>query len=208
MVERVPADFVLEGIYYSAEQAGLLQRDAVSLLDQGRYASACVLGTYCYEEVGRAQILLESWKEVGAAGEIELARIEKLLGDHEAKLARGQLVTVFGIGPEQAKRMKPDDRSGETERILNEMAQAKRKRNADDIIERRQTCLYTDIIRDGSLSWNRPATISAEEARFFVHNKVVNNYAVLYFELQNDRSPVSKPFRRAFPPLPEPCFPK
>ncbi len=93
---NVSARFLLEGGWYALHQCGVLLSDAVLLHDATRYATATGVAMLAREELGKAKILFDLWKDVQVGRRaVTTKQIKSKLDDHEEKQRRAQLSMTF-----------------------------------------------------------------------------------------------------------------
>ena len=169
-------EFLLQGAFYSMEQAGHLLQDAVLLFNRKRYASSLALASYSLEEMGRARIMMGNVFKVHEGGIVTgpaLDREVKFGGAkaHLRKLKRGQrsgsLWQLCGLLTAQAN---PQGSSGplHLRRVSSSVEHSEavtqlKGQVAAEIFEMRMRALYVDRAVDGT-RWYRPFEISRHEA--------------------------------------------
>jgi AbiV family abortive infection protein len=212
--KNLSADELLYGAMYAMEQAGLLLHDAVGLYEGGRYSSAIALAVFAREEIGRAGILQEKWREALTAGPVPADSVIEACYDHVEKLGRGQAGVALRCGPEHAETLKPlfgGDPQSEAWRkaraFVDERVKRKGRRDPQDTHEKRKRALYVEPRETGS-GWNRPCETSKEEARRLLED-VGNDYGVRLGNLQTRDEELAEAASqwKECPKLPDPIWP-
>jgi AbiV family abortive infection protein len=181
----VTKEFLLRGAAYALENSGVLLRDAVTLFDQGSFASAVVMALFGREELGKYRLLRQLYETVAAGGTVPIEELTKKNGplfDHTAKQEQATLSIVRR--PEPGTRldhllreeMRLDLRSPERRKVDEELQQITAKlakalpRQRHDI---RMAKLYVGLSKDGS-TWVRPSEPTADEVRPEVEDAIAN----------------------------------
>jgi len=95
-------------MWFSLEQCGLLLRDAVNLYEGGSDATAVGLAMLAREEMGKARILRDLWRDlVNNDRQVDGDEVRKKLGDHENKQAQSADRTGVEIRARHARSGPP-----------------------------------------------------------------------------------------------------
>ncbi len=180
---------LLQGTLYAIENAGHLLRDAVTLYEQGRFASAVVLAVYCREELGRSEILLDMARNAADSRGVQLQDVRDRCKKHIDKLTHGQAGITLRVTPAQTSRLgplftnqrNPDYTAARAD--LDRAIQAKTRRNPLTTNERRLRALYVDPTDDGR--WHRPSQQPSSDA-FDLLDEVAGDYAMRLDRLRLD----------------------
>ncbi len=188
---KLDATELLHGALFAMEHAGDLLHDAVLLYDQGRYASAVVLGVFCREELGRSGILLEIRKQTRDSGGATRNDVKSRCEDHVTKLRQGQMAVSTRLTADQGRKllalwMTPRSKEyREYRAALNAAIQQKARRDSEAFQQRRVRALYVDPDERGG--WSRPRDESAAYARDLL-DEVGGDYAIALDNLAFDDS--------------------
>jgi len=179
MTQSLSADDLIRGEIYALEQAGNLLRDAVSLYENQRYASAVVLGIYCREELGRSRIYSVMRRQVRSSGPVNSDEVRDRCKDHVEKLRRGQVQVAVRLAPEQRDLMDafadPEHpQHDEARKTMDTLFKKQRGRQPHDTHERRMRGLYVEPTEDG-VGWNRPCLFDRDEASQLLDD-IANDY--------------------------------
>jgi AbiV family abortive infection protein len=185
------ADFLFQGAFCAAAQAGNLLHDAVHLYNLARFSSATVLAVYSREEVGRSRILLGMRKRVLAGGVVRSdAKFHKQFRDHVRKLEAGQFFVDVEL-PDRELREIPAEEIGRPRYHPEDVAfyeetarrvKKARKERAHIFHEQRMNALHVDLSEDSS-SWNQPHKIHPGWVSMLLHYLCVD-----YIQLHRDVS--------------------
>src|SRR5713101_7971274 len=85
------ADVLTKGAIYAMEEAWILLRDAVLLIQNKRYPSSLVLATFCLEQLGRAEIYRENAKRASTGKPVTLGSMGTALTEHLPKLFKARI---------------------------------------------------------------------------------------------------------------------
>ena len=184
---------LLHGAIYALQNAFRLLLDAKLLNKNKRVASAFALATFAREELGRMSILVEQFRRLEPSGLIEIDALKQLCDDHVTKLRRGQLVSTVPKSAAAITEIEQPSRGSSTDpdllkrqfESLQNLAKIKRRRDPNDVHERRLRALYVDVLSDGS--WSNPSDITADEASQLVH-MVSGEYANWVLMFRSDTS--------------------
>lgn len=162
----VSARFLFQGAWYSSEQAGRLLHNAVTLYDLREFSTAVGIALLAREELGKARILIDLWKQCQGGKVIEIRDLETALGNHGKKQMASQTSTSLLAPPKLVERMlaasSEEDRAAAWE-PLKELLDRKAKRAPDDRHLARQQAFYVDPDQAGTF-WNRPCIMDAVTA--------------------------------------------
>lgn len=181
---------LLEGAWYSYEQCGILLRDAVALHDSVKSMTAVGLAMLAREELGKARILLDLWREAERGREIQADEILDKLDDHEAKQRKAQISHMLRTSDRESVQGKLlwTTMRGETaqereaaRQKLDELTQSQRRRIPTDRHKARMRALYVDLDEQGT-GWNRPVEMP-NDARALIED-AANDYALQYDRFQ------------------------
>jgi AbiV family abortive infection protein len=102
----VSARVLLEGAWYSLEQCSILLRDAVTLHKNASPVTAVGLAMLAREEMGKARILLDFWRDVVNKGRtVSVAEIRRKLDHHEEKQRKAQISHTLRAGGMEAAKL-------------------------------------------------------------------------------------------------------
>src|SRR5437867_12539698 len=102
----ISEQLLLEGAWYSFEQCGILLRDAVALYERGSHSTAVGLALLAREEMGKARILLDLWRDVVNRGrKVSAAEVRRKLDDHEEKQRKGQISAVVRVESQEGVKL-------------------------------------------------------------------------------------------------------
>lgn len=217
----ISEDTLLQGSWYSLEQAGRLLRSAVTLFDGGAPSTAVVLAMFGREEIGRSQILRDLAVKVKTGEKLTAKQISKSCENHIAKQEASVLSTTLRVDPNTQlsaalqTRVRADFHSEAGRKAsakIEEATKAKRKRDPKSRHDARVQGLYVDL-DDSGTSWIRPADLSAQAVRDHISD-AVNDYAGEFDRLRNDAIAQDFPEMAAarakmnpIPVLPAPAWP-
>lgn len=184
----VTSEFLLKGYALALEQCGLLLRDAVLLYENKSYASARVMATFAWEELGRSQILLDFWRTRVSGSPVTLGEINAACKVHLKKQQAGMLSLTMRPEPDSeiskilaartAHAHDPQSQGWrEADAKLKEIDAMLIESTPKDRHEERMTALYVEP-KSGT-EWNRPADRSAKEVYEFLVD-AVNDYRGRY----------------------------
>jgi len=179
-------------MWFSLEQCGLLLRDAVNLYEGGSDATAVGLAMLAREEMGKARILRDLWRDlVNNDRQVDGDEVRKKLGDHENKQRKAQIGQAlrFEHGTQgaallhtyhHASTMAEREAAWET---LEDLIKPARKRMPVDRHKARMRALYVDLDEAGT-GWSRPADMR-DDARAHLED-VANDYAAMWERFQHN----------------------
>lgn len=219
----IAADVLLEGAWYSLEQCGHLLQSAAGLHAGRAYASAVALALLAREELGRYRILLDLWRQAAKGKSISVEEVREACDDHVVKQREAQLSMVYRAeGPgglvellrARAKHLPGTPEYKKADEQMNKLDEVKLKRTPADRHSTRMRAMYVDI-NDAGTDWNRPATMSKEEATNCLVD-AVNDYSVQadklnQMEILKVHDPALATVLDAWPdkpPLPAPTWPE
>jgi AbiV family abortive infection protein len=175
---------LLEGAWFGLEQCGILLRDAVTLHRCASRASAVGLAMLAREEMGKARILLDFWRDaVNKGRKVSAAEIRRKLDDHEEKQRKAQvsqLLTAGEIGTEaggtrMAKLLRTLTTSGHStsereaaQRELDELRPKLLKRTPMERHKARMRALYVDL-NESATGWSRPTEMLGDARAILEH---------------------------------------
>jgi AbiV family abortive infection protein len=138
------------------------------------------------EEMGKARILLDFWRDVANKGRsISVAEIRRRLDHHEETQRKAQISQTLRGGTEAAKLLRALSDPAEHQSAwqkLEQLTEQQRKRIPTDRHKARMRALYVDLNDFGS-GWRRPSEVT-DDARAHL-NDVANDYALLWFRYQH-----------------------
>jgi AbiV family abortive infection protein len=176
----VSARVLLEGMWYCLEQCGILLRDAVTLYERGSRATAVGLAMLAREEMGKARILRDLWRE---GRPVTADEVRAALDDHVEKQRMAQvseLWTAGGRGTPSgetgvAKLLRTITTAGHApaereaaSRALEELGKRRQKRTPLDRHTMRMKAMYVDLDEAGT-SWSRPSNITTNAHEIINH---------------------------------------
>ena len=94
---------IMRGIWFSLEQCGHLLQDAVSLLREGRYATAVGLAMIARDELGKYKALLELWNRANAGAAVTTRDLPR---DHVVRQKFAALSATLGEGDDAERQEK------------------------------------------------------------------------------------------------------
>ncbi len=131
-----------------------------------------MLAVFAREELGRYALLAEAARSAQAGKSVRSSEIRKRCEDHLEKLRRGFVTTTIRLGEQDATSWErffknPDtpESKGFRER-LDQMHQAKGKRQHDDAHKLRMRALYVELSPSGK--WVLPSDASKDDAELEV----------------------------------------
>jgi AbiV family abortive infection protein len=211
----LPAETLLRGVWFAAEQAGCLLHDACVLFDAGSEATATVIALFAQEEIGESKILIEFWRRALRGESVTAAAVGRPVTDHEEKQRAGSFgVSLYQpndtvLGRAMASAVTgtetPDDRA-----LVDAAAARKRARGPQDRHTLRMRTLYVDLSENG-ITWRRPRNEVTPMEAYRAVNAAADAYANLHGILTEpaDLRPTFSDLREAVdtwhhrPPLPE-----
>lgn len=206
MKNVVTERFLLEGIFYAAEQAGLLLRDALITYTNKSYSTAIVLAAFAREEIGRASILGMFRKRIVNKGKaVTLDEIQTACEEHEIKQQFSQIAIGERGDPATMKMLQDlgemNPKSDEYKAAHAEawkVLTSKKKRASGARHKARMAALYVEPNQSGA-GWDRPIDTSPEAAKMFLED-ARQQYWTLFNVLQpDDRIPPLELGRIAYP---------
>ena len=186
---------LLQGAWYAVEQAGRLLTSSVTLFEAGDHSTAVALAMFGREELGRSRILRRLADTVANGATVTPDHVRDACDDHAEKQKAGISSVAMrpdretGLGKLITKTMENPPASKawqDAEKQLETITETVVKRMPDDRHQLRMRTIYVDVKESGS--WQRPCTMSREEA----HHKItdaVNDYAC-----ERDRLSVTQDF--------------
>jgi AbiV family abortive infection protein len=205
-VNTVTERFLLEGVFYAAEQAGLLLRDAFIAYTNKSYSTAIVLAAFAREEIGRSTILIRLRRKVVIKGEaVTLETVKTACKEHEEKQLASHISAVQRADPSTTKMFEnlaaitpQSEEYKTTHAAVWKVLMRKRERAAGERHEARISALYVEPNQSGT-GWDRPIDTLGEEAKIFLED-TRQEYLILFNILQfDDRFPPHEPGRIAYP---------
>jgi len=170
------------------EQCGILLRDAVILHKNASPVTAVGLAMLAREEMGKARILLDFWRDVvNRRHTVPVAEIRRKLDHHEEKQRKAQISHTLRAagGTEVAKLLRalsdPAEHLSAWQK-LEQLTKQQRKRIPTDRHKARMRALYVDLNEPGS-GWLRPSEMT-DDARAHLED-VANDYALQWFRYQH-----------------------
>jgi len=185
------ADVLATGAAYAMEQAWYLLKDAVLLMQNGRYSNSLVLATFCLEQLGRAEIYRENAKQAFAGKPITLGSMGRALTDHLPKLLKAQIpvtaaMTLYGEPPAPGSQA-----ARELAKRLAAMRKVLENEAPKKALDVRMRALHVDRLPHFP-GWNRPSkAITRDDADSWLSAADVR-YGLLRSELERDNSHVGK----------------
>jgi AbiV family abortive infection protein len=189
----ISEDTLLEGCWYSLEQAGRLLRSAVTLFDGGDVSAAVALAMFGREELGRSRILRDLAARVKTGENFTAKQITKCCENHIEKQKAARLSMTLRVDPntQLSAAVQTRVRAGSHSEAgrkasaeIEEATKAKWKRAPKSRHDARVRGLYVDLDESGT-SWIRPASLSAQVVRDDISD-AVNDYAGELDRLRND----------------------
>jgi AbiV family abortive infection protein len=202
MSSSVTAETLLQGAWYSLEQAGRLLVTSVMVFEKGDVSTATGIAMFGREELGRYKILRRLADEANT-GSVFVDYVQAEVDDHEDKQRAATLSSTIrterGTGLDDLLRTRMrEPPASDAWRIADEklkiVTDAKTKRTPADRHRLRMKCLYVDIESNG-LGWRRPHDLSAKEALEAITD-ALNDYSVQRDRLIN--VPGDPPMMKAF----------
>jgi AbiV family abortive infection protein len=155
---------ITEGAFYAMEQAGILINNAVALYNRNSWSSGLVLGVFAWEELGKAEMLLQRGIDADLAGPKTREQVLAGANRHETKLKAGRgpitvIAPVISWGdipePNTQERIELEKRLDEAQKRALENAPSEGR-------AARMKALYVDLLPNGT--WSRPKDIKPSEA--------------------------------------------
>ncbi len=202
------ADFLLQGAYYAAEQAGLLLGDARVLFERGRHSTSMVLAAFCREAIGRAIIYLEERKKVLQSSTVTVKQLRKRCEGRRGHLETqqyGQTLVQQRFTLAMLKGVSPG-----TSLLAwsGKHLERKRAHMAHKTHEKRVRALYVEPNETGN-RWMRPSKIEIPECKALLLS-VAEDYDRFFQELQRLGQQEWAAFLATWkdrPSLPRPLYP-
>jgi len=164
----IAADRILEGAYYSMEQAGHLVSDAALLYERERWASSVVLAVFSMEEMGKSEELFRRALAAQTGGPQVRNQIMDGLSDHRRKLSFGRgpltISAAVWLGKDPPEENTPE--MAEIDRQLDENFRLAQQNAPLQDHQARMRALYVDLVGDGD--WVRPSETSPDDAYLVV----------------------------------------
>jgi AbiV family abortive infection protein len=164
-MNTVTAETLLNGAILSAKAALEFLRDANSLYQEGRFASACIIGANAREHLGRAMQLFEMlYKLTINKRTMDIKTFKKKFEqDHEAKLRSSviffQAEVPSSLSMIQLKTLDPKSRKFQGKREeMNKLIHKQMNQQPQRIHSLRCEAQYVDLCSDGS-KWNQPSKV-------------------------------------------------
>jgi AbiV family abortive infection protein len=179
---------LLQGAWYSLEQAGTLLDCAVQLYDAGEWSSALGLAMLGREELGRSRILRDCARDATPTN-MSPADVRARCNDHLTKQAKAVWSHTFtpardsALGKAIIALTESPPASAEAaaaERVIRNAVKGQRRQLPYQRHDARMRSFYVDIEDSGE--WSRPASITPEEAREMI-GQAVNDYATAFHNL-------------------------
>jgi AbiV family abortive infection protein len=188
----VTPEFLVRGYALALEQCGLLLRDACVLYEQRSFATALVLAAFAWEELGRADKLLELWRSSLNDSAVTVEEIKSACSKHLEKQRAGMrsLTMRPEAGSDLAKILATrtthahDPQGEEWQKANAELTKIDALMTESKPRERHAARLKAQYVEPKSATeWNRPADTSAMEAYEFLVD-AINDYRGPYHKLR------------------------
>jgi AbiV family abortive infection protein len=195
---------IIQGAYFTVEQAGRLVNDAAILFYRQRWATTLALSVFCLEEIGKAEMLLGKATDADKTGPKTRDMVrDASLRQHTSKLKQGRKITMtaslgwWGDLPEDAAQI-VKQLEGALERYAQEAP--------NEAHQARLRALFVDLLDDEW--WSRPAEVTEDDAHDWL-TKANIEYRRVWERFVNATDPLLKKAKMALkgrlPDLPEPA---
>lgn len=172
MAMNVTEQRLLEGSWWTLEQAGRLLSSATKLFESGDFSTALAVAMFGREELGRSRLLRDCSGEVREGKLLQPDEIKKRCDDHVRKQEASVLHTTLSYPPDGQlakafRDLREHDLGSEqwtkAYDLIASAFDAKKKRQPHQRHEARCSSLYVDLNNLGT-EWLRPVNIGKDEA--------------------------------------------
>jgi AbiV family abortive infection protein len=162
------ADRIIEGAFYSMEQAGRLINDAAALYAQGKWSSSLVLAVFSLEELGKAEMLLLRGIETATGAPKSRNQVMNGVTRHATKLkaGRGEATITASVSFWGDITAPNTDEGNALEAQLNAAQEIALTNAPVEAHNARMRALYVDLAEDEM--WVKPKETTPSEAYLMV----------------------------------------